>query len=63
VVIKEHQAPISATAEKYRYIRDQQRQRRDRGLMFLDDNVIPVLPTWEDRVRSLPDVAEEPIDQ
>jgi len=25
--------------------------------------VMPVLPTWEDRVRSLPEVVEEPIDQ
>jgi hypothetical protein len=24
---------------------------------------MPVLPTWEDRVRSLPEVVEEPIDQ
>ena len=62
-IIRDDEDLRGATAEKYRYIRDQQRQRRDRGLMFLDDNVIPVLPTWEDRVRSLPDVAEEPIDQ
>ena len=62
-IIRDDEDLAGATAEKYRYIRDQQRQRRDQGLMFLDDNVIPVLPTWEDRVRSLPDVAEEPIDQ
>ena len=62
-IIRDDEDLRGATAEKYRYIRDQQRQRRDQGLMFLDDNVIPVLPTWEDRVRSLPDVAEEPIDQ
>ena len=62
-IIRDDEDLAGATAEKYRYVRDQQRQRRDRGLMFLDDNVIPVLPTWEDRVRSLPDVAEEPIDQ
>ena len=62
-IIRDDEDLRGATAEKYRYIRDQQRQRRDQGLMFLDDNVIPVLPTWEDRVRSLPNVAEEPIDQ
>ena len=62
-IIRDDEDLRGATAEKYRYIRDQQRQRRDQGLMFLDDNVIPVLPTWEDRVRSLPEVAEEPIDQ
>jgi general secretion pathway protein D len=62
-IIRDDEDLRGATAEKYRYIRDQQRQRRDQGLMFLNDNVIPVLPTWEDRVRSLTDVAEEPIDQ
>ncbi len=45
-----------ATAEKYRYIRDQQRQQRERGLMLLDDEYLPLLPTWEERVRTLPEV-------
>ena len=62
-VIRDDDDLAGATAEKYRYIRDQQRQRRDQGLMFLDDNLIPVLPTWEDRVRSLPEVPEEQIDR
>ena len=62
-IIRDDEDLAGATAEKYRYIRDQQRQRRDQGLMFLDDKVMPVLPTWEDRVRSLPEVAEEAVDQ
>jgi len=62
-IIRDDDDLAGATAEKYRYIRDQQRQRRDQGLMFLDDNLIPVLPTWEDRVRSLPEVSEEQIDR
>ncbi len=61
-IIRDDDDLAGATAEKYRYIRDQQRQRRDQGLMFLDDNLIPILPTWEDRVRSLPEVPEERID-
>ena len=63
IIIRDDDDLAGATAEKYRYIRDQQRQRRDQGLMFLDDNLIPVLPTWEDRVRSLPEVPEEQIDR
>ncbi|GIR68953.1 MAG: hypothetical protein CM15mP74_02040 [Halieaceae bacterium] len=43
-----------ATAEKYRYIRDQQMERRERGLMFLDDGNLPVLPTWEEQIQQLP---------
>ena len=30
--------------------------------MFLDDAVMPLLPTWEDRVRALPEVSEERVD-
>jgi len=61
-IIRDDDDLAGATAEKYRYIRDQQRQRRDQGLMFLDDNLIPVLPSWEDRVRSLPEMPEEQVD-
>jgi len=50
-----------ATAEKYRYIRDQQAERRARGLMFLDDENLPVLPAWEAQVQQLP-VAPEAAD-
>ena len=45
-----------ATAEKYRFIRDQQMERRERGLMFLDDGNLPVLPTWEEQLQQLPEV-------
>ena len=62
-IIRDDADLAGATAEKYRYIRDQQRERRARGLRFLDDSVMPVLPSWEDRVRSLPEVNEESIEQ
>ena len=48
-----------ATAEKYRYIRDQQSERRARGLMFLDSGNLPVLPEWEAQIQQLPDVPVE----
>jgi len=62
-IIRDDADLAGATAEKYRYIREQQRARRDQGLRFLDDNVMPVLPSWEDRVRTLPEVDEESIEQ
>ena len=62
-IIRDDADLAGATAEKYRYIRDQQRERRAKGLRFLDDSVMPVLPSWEDRVRSLPEVNEESIEQ
>jgi general secretion pathway protein D len=36
-IIRDDQDLAGATAEKYRFIRDKQLQRRERGLMFLDD--------------------------
>ena len=62
-IIRDDADLAGATAEKYRYIREQQRERRDQGLRFLDDNVMPVLPSWEDRLRSLPEVDEESIEK
>jgi general secretion pathway protein D len=62
-IIRDDADLAGATAEKYRYIRDQQRERRDQGLRFLDDNVMPVLPSWEDRLRTLPEVDEESTEQ
>ena len=61
-IIRDDEDLAGATAEKYRYIRDQQRERRDQGLMFLDDALMPLLPTWADRVRALPEVSEQRVD-
>ena len=62
-IIRDDADLAGATAEKYRYIREQQRERRAQGLRFLDDNVMPVLPSWEDRVRALPEIDKESIEQ
>ena len=55
-IIRDDEDLAGATAEKYRYIRDQQMDRRERGLMFLDDGNLPVLPTWEEQIQQLPEV-------
>ena len=55
-IIRDDEDLAGATAEKYRYIRDQQMERRERGLMFLDDGNLPVLPTWEEQLQQLPEV-------
>jgi general secretion pathway protein D len=52
-IIREDHQIAGATAEKYRYIRDQQLLRREKGMMFLGDDVIPVLPEWDEQVRQL----------
>jgi len=49
-----------ASADKYRYIRDQQLLRKERGLMFLDDDLIPVVPEWEEQIKQLDEIKETP---
>ena len=57
-IIRDDEDLAGATAEKYRFIREQQIERRERGLMFLDDGNLPVLPTWEEQIQQLPEVTE-----
>jgi general secretion pathway protein D len=58
-IIRDDRQLAGATAEKYRFIRDQQLLRRERGLMFLDDAYIPVLPEWEEQIRQLEQIRDE----
>ncbi len=55
-IIRDDEDLAGATAEKYRFIREQQLERRERGLIFLDDGNLPVLPTWEEQIQQLPEV-------
>ncbi len=58
-IIRDDEQLAGATADKYRYIRDQQVLRRERGLMFLDDSSVPVLPEWEEQIRQLQEIRDE----
>ncbi len=59
-IIRDDRALAGATAEKYRYIRDQQALRKERGMMYLDDDSIPMLPEWEEQLRQLEQIRTEP---
>jgi general secretion pathway protein D len=52
-IIRDNEQLIGASAEKYRYIRDQQALRKDGGLMYLDDGNLPILSEWEDQLKQL----------
>lgn len=52
-IIRDPRALAGATAEKYRYIRNQQLLRQEEGLEFFDDSNVPVLPEWEDQIKQL----------
>ena len=52
-IIRDNEALAGASAEKYRYIRDQQLLRRAEGLEFLGDDTLPVLPEWREQLERL----------
>jgi general secretion pathway protein D len=52
-IIRDNAALVGASAEKYRYIRDQQAMHKDKGLTYLDDADVPMLDEWEDDLRQL----------
>jgi general secretion pathway protein D len=57
-IIRDNQQLAGATAQKYRYIRDQQELRRERGLTYLDDSSLPVMSEWEDDLKQLDTIRE-----
>ncbi len=58
-IIRDYAQMEGATADKYRYIRDQQRMRVDKGVEFLSDEDIPLLPEWEEQIKQLEEIKQE----
>ncbi len=52
-IIRDNAALAGASAEKYRYIRDQQSRRRDQGMSYLNDADLPLMSEWEDDLKQL----------
>ncbi|MEM9256855.1 MAG: type II secretion system secretin GspD [Pseudomonadota bacterium] len=52
-IIRDDEQLAGATADKYRYIRQQQLIRRDAGLEFLNDDSLPLLEDWEAQIQQL----------
>ncbi len=46
-IIRDGKALTGATADKYRYIRDKQLQRRATGNSWINQESLPVLPEWQ----------------
>lgn len=45
-VIRDDQTLTGTTAEKYRYLREQQLQRRNGKNLLIDNNALPLIPGW-----------------
>ena len=52
-IIRDDKQLVGASAEKYRYIRDQQALRKEKGLLYLGDASLPVLSEWEAQMQQL----------
>ena len=57
-IIRDNEALAGASAEKYRYIREQQLLRREQGLQFFGDDQLPVLPEWQEQLEQLQQIRE-----
>ena len=58
-IIRDDTELAGATALKYRYIRARQDDLRQQGLMFFEDDEVPVLPDWEQRILELDEIRED----
>lgn len=52
-IIRDDKQLVGASAEKYRYIRDQQALRKEKGLLYLGDASLPVMSEWEAQMQQL----------
>lgn len=57
-IIRDNEQLAGASAQKYRYIRDQQVKHREQGMTYLNDADLPVLKEWEDQMRELDSLKE-----
>ncbi len=57
-IIRDSATLTGATAEKYKYIRTQQLNRKLRGVDLVSDDQLPLLPEWEAQLRRL---QQEPV--
>lgn len=58
-IIRDDTELAGATALKYRHIRERQQEQRKQGLMFFDDDQVPVLPDWENQILQLEQIRED----
>jgi len=57
-ILRDNEQLAGATAQKYRYIRDQQVNQRDQGMTLLDDANLPVLKEWQEQMLQLDSIKE-----
>ncbi len=58
-VIRDDESMTGATAEKYKYIRDQQLNQRSKNALMLDEKLLPLLPELDQYLNPTVKAAEE----
>ncbi len=61
-IIRDNEQLVGASAEKYRYIRDQQALRKEKGLLYLGDASLPVMAEWEAQMQQLDAIKASDVD-
>jgi general secretion pathway protein D len=56
VIIREGRILTGATGDKYRYIRSEQLESRERGDDFFNKKDLPLLPEWEEQLKKIDDL-------
>lgn len=58
-IIRDSEQMEGATADKYRHIRAEQLMRVDKGVEFLSEEDIPLLPEWEEQIKQLDEIRQD----
>lgn len=58
-IIRDRKDMDGATAVKYRLIREKQLERQERGVEFVDDKSLPLLPEWRQQLEALDELKQE----
>lgn len=58
VIVREGRTLTGATGEKYRFIRGEQQESRQRGDDFFDKKDLPLLPEWEEQLKRIEDMEQ-----
>ena len=61
-IIRDADQLAGASAQKYRYIRDQQALRKEKGLLYLGDASLPVMSEWEAQMQQLDAIKASDVD-
>lgn len=59
VIVREGRQLTGATGEKYRYIRNEQLNTRERGADFLNKRDLPLLPEWEEQLKKIEEMQRQ----